>query len=212
SVKLHQESMLKKGATKDKLYEHYFNKYNKFSLYQIMNMLLFKDVHDFRKDVIMDVWKEGRERYVKECEYLGCDLTKTVLLMDLSASIFNNNHIQNTVGIALLISEMTTLNKDYLIINKRNPEFLNFGKDDSIFQKVEKILNNCCQSSNIYLDNSLTSSNDLLVLSDKEMNEMSGSTNKCDYRIVYWKYESKESQNNSRSYVLIKKIIEESAL
>ncbi len=134
----------------------------------------------------------------------------TVLLMDVSASIFNNNHIQNTIGMALLISEVTILDKDYLIVNKRNPEFLNFEKDDNIFQKVEKILNNCCQSSSIYLDNNLIGDNDLLVLSGYEMKELNGATNKYYCRIIFWRYENKESQNNSRSYVLIKKILEES--
>ncbi|GAG03388.1 unnamed protein product [marine sediment metagenome] len=155
-----------------------------------------------------------KDKYIKECEYLGCDLTKTVLLMDLSASIFNNNHIQNTIGMVLLISEMTILDKEYLIINKRNPEFLNFNKDDNIFQKVEKVLVNCCQSSNIYLNdvNELINKDDvdLLVLSNKEIDGISNRYNSLPCRIIFWRYDSENKEIHSRSYILIKKIIEES--
>ncbi len=185
-------------------------------MYQLMNMLLFKEVDDFRKSVIIDVWVKNRDKYIDEYEHLKCDLAKTVLLMDLSASIFNNNHIQTTIGIALLISEVTTLDKDYLIVNKRNPEFLNFNNGDTIFQKVEKILNNCSQSSSIYLEGisqlmgNFKDNINLLILSNKEMNSINNKYNSLHCRIINWKYNNQNKEIQSRSYILINKIIEES--
>ena len=116
----------------------------------------------------------------------------------------------------LLISDITELEKDYLIINKRNPEFLNFDQNDNIFQKAEKILESCCQSTNINLEgtNVLLEDNynnvNLLILSDCNDDKMSILSNQCNYKVVFYKYDSNQKIKTSRSYALVKKIIEES--
>lgn len=177
---------------KDSIRNRIYNLFDKYELWDFVKSLLFNKYDDYHKNIIIQVWEKKIDVFLESLNFIDFNYD---FLVDLSKTVFETNTIIYIVSTILLGCEKNP--KFNIFINCRDPYIINLR--GNIFEKIQLILDNCCPSKKIYMDEMCNKNNEnhdkkIVVLTNKKDDLNFYSINK-KINIIHWDLSTSKNKN-----------------
>ena len=201
-LKNNMDTFLKHPESKINLQKHLFKKYISLDFKNYLDMIVFKELSEFEKRIVKDVWIMNRLDFCDQIDkIIGIKMRYTDVIIDTSKSMYDSKLINVAIGIALIAG----IYKNNIIVNAHNPYNVELSSNYyDMFKNIDVISKECAFYDRINFDKILGSElvkrNNILVITDKEPPK------KCvsNAKVVYWlvNNESIKTTNITNNYVI----------